>query len=166
CPDPVTGPPAGLLDDDALTPLGEVVHAAAWHLAGRHSYLDPEADEWPDWVLAQLVALWQQGPCADCPVWNFKELAHHFMGWCQREYERALPAWTCACGAVFKVLAGGWHQVWELYRPTDDGLLGDQAGQIRLDTKGRAKRSDVCPDCHRSFAAVVAEQADPQGSLF
>lgn len=166
CHNPMTGPPVGLLTTSgALTPLGEVVEAAADHLAVRHSYLDPESDEWPDWVLAQLVALWRQGPCEDCPTWNWKELAHHFMGWWQREYERAIPTWACACGAVFKVLAA-WAKVWEFYRPTDDELLGDQAGHIRLDGKGRAKHSDVCPDCQRSFAAVIAQQADPQGFLF
>ncbi|GIF74166.1 MULTISPECIES: hypothetical protein [Asanoa] len=166
CLNPVTASPAGLLTvSDALTPLGEVVDAAAEHLAVRHSYLDPEADEWPDWVLAELIVLWRAGPCEDCPVWNWKELAHHFMGWWQCEYERALPVWACRCGAVFKVCAA-WDRAWDLYRPTADGLLGDAAGAVRLDSKGRVKRSDACPDCNRSFGGTVAEQADPQGCLF
>jgi hypothetical protein len=157
CRSPVTEPPPGLVGDDGeLTPLGAVVEEAANCLCVGHSYLDPDAGQWPSWVLAQLAALWQEGPCDECPVWGPHALADHFMGRKRREYERALPAWTCDCGAVFKLL--GWGGRREFYRLGDDGMLGDEAGGIHLDSKGRIQHSDSCPGCGRPFAETVSRQ--------
>jgi hypothetical protein len=170
CPAPVTGLPPGLFTiGSGLTPLGEVVAYAADHLAMRHSFmLAPDDDEWPFWIFAQLVTMWQQGPCGRCisrKLWNWKELAHHFMGCKEEEYDRALPTWTCECGAPFKLMHT-FGDAWEFCQPDEDGLSGDQVGAIALDSKGRVKRSDACPACGRSFAGTIARRADPQGSLF
>lgn len=171
CPAPVTALPAGLLTiGSGLTPLGEVVAYAAEHLAYRHAFLPaPDEDEWPYWVFAELAAMWPQGPCDKCvsrQLWNWKELAHHFMGSKEEEMYRALPTWTCECGAAYK-LDRAWDGAgWEFCHPAEDGLPGDQAGIIRLDGKRRVKRSDACPACRRSFADVIARRADPQGSLW
>jgi hypothetical protein len=63
CPAPVTASPPGLLDASGeLTPLGTVVEDAANYLAMR-CYLDPDADEYPHWVLAELAGIAQGPPC-------------------------------------------------------------------------------------------------------
>jgi len=170
CLSPVTALPPGLLTiGSGLTPLGVVVAAAADHLAMRHSFLlAPDDDEWPYWVFAELAAMWLRGPCDRCisrTLWNWKELAHHFMGSKEEEYDRALPTWSCECGAPFKLMHN-FGDVWEFCQQTEDGLPGDQDGAIALDSKGRVKRSDACPICRRSFADTITRRADPQQSLF
>src|ERR1039457_7400312 len=68
CPQPVTGPPPGLLDGASeLTPLGAVVEDAANYLAMR-GYLDPDAEDYPCWVLAGLARRARGG--AGGPGWR------------------------------------------------------------------------------------------------
>ncbi len=45
-------------------------------------------------------------------------------------------------------------------------LLGDPAGVIKRDPKGKVKHSDACPGCGRKFADTIALRADPQQRLF
>jgi hypothetical protein len=166
CDRPVTEPPPGLFDADGeLTRLGALVEDAANYLAMR-GYLDPDAEEWPDWVLAELVDVYQAGPCPTChePL-NGSDLADHFLALKQDEYERSLPTWGRDCGAVYKILlVFGIHE--HFFAVRDDGLLGDEVGVITRKSKGEVSRSDACPACGRRFADTIADRADPQQALF
>jgi hypothetical protein len=173
CPAPVAGLPAGLRDDSgALTRAGAVAGDAACFLVAR-GYLDPDPGEWPDWVLADLAALYQAGPCPGCPgPVNGSTLADHFEArkqqehrrW-QEEHARSVPVWACDCGRPFKILREppgiGFYEA----RP--DGLMGSWAGYAAPDSRRRkARRSDPCPGCGRGLAETIAGQLDPQQALF
>lgn len=145
-------PPMALIEDAA--------NILCWR-----GYLDPEDDEIPAEVVAELTELAKEGPCAFCPApLRPDALADHWVARKQEEYERSLPTWTCDCGAVFKLLSE-WGNQQAFYEARDDGLLGDRVGFIRHDGKRRVKHSDACPDCGRSFAVTIARHADPQQAL-
>lgn len=166
CPEPVTEPPPGLVDaDGGLTPVGAAVEDAAHYLAMR-GYLDPDVEELPHWVLAELADLYQGGPCQSCPgTLSGSNLADHFLNRKQEEYERSVPTWACGCGRTFKVLAEPRSEAYFEARP--DGLMGDLVGHVRLDSKRqKVKHSDACPGCKHRFADTVAEQLNPQQALF
>jgi hypothetical protein len=91
CDQPVTEPPPGLFDASGeLTRLGAVVEDAANYLAMR-GYLDPDAEEWLDWVLAELADVHQAGPCPTChkPL-DGSDLADHFLARKQNEPSRSV----------------------------------------------------------------------------
>ena len=172
CPQPVTGPPPGLLDGASeLTPLGAVVEDAANYLAMR-GYLDPDAEDYPCWVLAELAGLAREEPCgplcltiADGYV-HPSSVADHFYTRRQEEWERALPQWACGCGHRYKVIPqSGWPGD-QYFEPGPDGLLGDEAGSVQVNAKGRVSHSGACPYCGARFADTVARQNDPQQPLF
>ncbi len=145
--------------------LADLIEAAA-HVLCMRGYLDPEAEEWPDDLVAELVEVWHKGPCEVCPAWGGPHaLADHFLSRKQREYEQSLPVWTCDCGAVYKELSEFFDQpgFWEL---CDDGLLGERIGGVRVNAKGHVKHSDKCPACGRSFADTIDRRTNPQQSLF
>lgn len=166
CDQPVTEPPPGLFGANGeLTRLGAVMEDAANYLAMR-GYLDPDAEEWPNWVLADLAGLYQAGPCQFCsePL-NGSDLADHFLARKQEQWERSVPAWTCDCGRKFKVIPSGPGE--EYYEARGDGLMGGIVGCVKLDPKRqKVKHSDACPDCKRRFADTVADQLNPQKALF
>lgn len=162
--------PDGLFDgDDELTPLGRVVEDAANYLAMR-GYLDPEDDGYPDWLLAELVAVAGQGSCGElCPhPLDGSRLADHFLAGKQEQWETSIPVWACDCGTGYKILAE-MGSTEDFYEIRADGMLGDQAGHIRYDSRGRYKASydhtgerrlsDKCKSCGREFAAIVAARA-------
>jgi hypothetical protein len=172
--DPEDGQPApdlppGLAGPDGeLTPLGIVAEAAANYLAMR-GWLDPDAGEWPDGLLAELAGIAQGNPCGDTcfttpdGYLNPSVVADHFTQRRQEEWERSLPVWTCACGQDFKMLADqGLGPSESFYEAAADGLLGDHAGGVRRNAKGRVTHSGACPGCGRRFADALARQDDPQ----
>ncbi|GAA1614304.1 hypothetical protein GCM10009733_008130 [Nonomuraea maheshkhaliensis] len=166
CPAPVREPPSGLVGADGrLTPAGAAVEDAANYLAMR-GYLDPNGDEFPDWVLAELADLYQAGTCESCPgTLTGSTLADHFLSRKQEEYERSVPTWECNCGRKFKVLPEPRGEAY--FEARADGLMGDLIGYVRLDSqRQKAKHSDACPDCKHKFADTIAEQLDPQQALF
>lgn len=132
--------------------------------------IDPDLAEWPDELLGQLATLAVAGRCDPvlCPRRvTGSVLADHWMTRRQEEWERSLPVWTCDCGRGFKVvhadhLAGG-----DLYHDAlPDGLLGEQVGSVRSNSKGKVTHSDACPGCGVSFAVTIARQTVPEGALF
>jgi hypothetical protein len=179
-----------------LTPLEELIEAAARVLCCR-GYLDPhDVGEWPDELAAELAALAALGCCPLCPATLTPDaLASHWLASKEDEYGQSLPTWTCDCGAVYKMASGGDS---EFYKLGDDALLGplcagaarpdsdedcahdscgdilfgtgcspgDLAGTIRKLSTGRVTHSDACPACGRRFADVIADRANPQQALF
>lgn len=162
CPAPVTGPPPGLFgSDDELTVLGMVVEDAANFLAMR-CYLDPDADEYPAWVLAELAGIAREEPCGD-PICRTipdgflhpSAVADHFLARRQEDWERWVPVWACNCGRTFKVTRESPGTAF--YQAREDGLMGGNAGCVKVDVKGqKIKGSDACPGCGRLFADTIA----------
>ncbi|MEV4116319.1 hypothetical protein [Nonomuraea sp. NPDC049695] len=166
CPAPVLELPPGLVDaHGGLTAVGAAVEDAANYLTMR-GYLDPDGDEFPAWVLAELAELYHAGACEFCPgALTGSTLADHFLTRKQEEYERSIPTWVCECGWTFKVLPDPRGEAYFAARA--DGLLGDLIGYIRLDsTRQKVKHSDACPGCTRTFADTIAGQLNPQQALF
>lgn len=129
----------------------------------QRGHLDPDDDEpIPAELITELASL--TGPCGgfDCPdpidPWA---LADHWVTGRQQAWERSLATWTCDCGRVYKVI-----QPAEFYDATEDGLLGDRAGCIARDRKGRVKHSAKCRGCGELFAVTIDRQTNPQQSLF
>lgn len=173
CPAPVTEMPPGLVDPDGeLTRLGLVVEDAVNYLVMR-GWLEPEGDELPNWVLAELASLAMAGPCGSpaCRVTSDglvypSDAADHLRDRWTEEWERAVPTWTCACGREYKAMAAPpGLAFWE---PGEGGQLGKEAGHVELDAAGqRVKSSSACPrPCGRKFAVTIADQLNPQGALF
>lgn len=153
----------------ALAATTALIEDAATYLAMRGS-IDPDLDEWPDELLGQLAALAAAGHC-DSPTCQRRltssALADHWQWDRQAEWERSLPVWTCDCERGYKVihadhLAGG-DQYWDAL---PDGLLGDQAGAVRANSKGKVTHSDACPGCGVQFAVTIARRTVPEGALF
>ena len=165
CPAPVTGPPPGLTGDDGeLTPLGVLVEEAADFLAMR-GYLDPDGEDYPAWVLAELAEIAQETPAdghghRTTPegFLNPSAAADHFMDRREQEWEHWLPEWACNCGRQFKLSAEAPGIAFYDARP--DGQLGDLAGDVRPDTRkgkeGKVRHSDPCPGCGIPFADTIA----------
>lgn len=131
-------------------------------------HLEPGGDGFvPDEIVAQLVALWAEGPCGECPGWgNPDVLAEHLVTRWQCDHERSLPVRTCECGTGFKTLMPFGNQREDFYLAGDDGLLGDHAGWVGRDRKGRVTHSGKCP-CGRSLAEIAGEPARAvQDALF
>ncbi|WP_219505176.1 hypothetical protein [Nonomuraea ceibae] len=99
-------------------------------------YLDPDREEFPAWVLAELAELYHAGACEFClgPLTG-SGLADHFLNRKQEEYERSIPVWACKCGWAFNVLPEPRGEAYFAARA--DRLLGDLIGYIRLDPPGR-----------------------------
>jgi hypothetical protein len=119
---------------DAM-PVGELIESAARVLCCR-GYLDPhDVGEWPDELADELNALAELGCCPSCPVPLTPDaLADHWLARKEDEYYRALPTWTCDCGAVYKLLAD-WGGHSEFYKLGDDAALGPLcAGAARPDS--------------------------------
>jgi hypothetical protein len=151
----VTGLPPGFdlvdLIDDAVNNLEHLGH------------LELEPDEHPPYcMVTELASL--AGECADCASCPGK-LAHHHLAMRQHKWEQSLPVWVCDCGTVFKVPPPEWG-VQAFYRPAEDGALGEHAGGIKYDSKGRVKDSHDCPVCGRRFADTIADQAAGRSTLF
>jgi hypothetical protein len=166
-PNAVAGTELDPRADHPLRPDGfvDLIEDAANILCWR-GYLDPEGDEIPADVVDELAQLWHEGPCETCPAWGTADaLADHFLARKQHEYERSLPTWACDCGTVYKILTE-WGNGQEFYAINGDGLLGDRAGFIKRDSKGKVKHSATCPNCGRSFGDTIARRANPQLSLF
>lgn len=121
----------------ALVDLLNRVVDGADDLAAQGYLYDPDDDPDGAWVipveaaaeLATLIAgCWEcrRGPSALAQHWLNEQLA---------KWERALPAWTCLCGAVFKVLRDGGEEFYELggYALVGPAVRGrGPAGQRRL----------------------------------
>jgi hypothetical protein len=142
----------------------ELADAAADVLAWR-GYFD--LDDIPAGLLSELAELAGEGLCDFCPGPMCPDnLADHWLNRKQQEWERTIPTWTCGCGRVYKVLqstaTGGGD---DFYEAVEDGLLGDPAGCIAVDSKGRVKHSDVCRGCGIKFAQTVALQSGRLGEL-
>jgi hypothetical protein len=153
-------------------PPARLIAAAARVLCLR-GWLDPDdACEWPAGLAAELTALARQGRCRSCPAPLTPDaLADHWEARKQDEYERSLPAWSCDCGALYKLITeagdGSQDQFWTT--TGEDGLLGELAGTIRRYGSGYGKRktkSGTCPACKRPFAETIARQAGPWQLLF
>jgi hypothetical protein len=157
----------------AVNPLCEAHHTvldiiedAASILCWR-GYLDPEADELPAEDIAELLDIYRAGPCERFCVWFDlpQAITDHWVARRQHEYERAAPVWECACGARYKCPAW-WGNAEEFYHITADGLVGDRAGAVKRNSKGKVKQSGCCPACGRRFADTIAGRANPQQALF
>jgi hypothetical protein len=149
--------------------LAGLVEEAAYVLACRGWWesADEDEDYIPDWLAEELtlIAGWPCTVCADqhqvCRTGY--DVADHFLALRQETWERSWPAWTCTCGRVYKVLAGG-NLTEDFYEVADDSwfsLPGDRIGGVRRNAKGKVKHSDRCPGCGMAFADVIAEQSDP-----
>jgi hypothetical protein len=140
-----------------------LVDDAVWNLC-LMGHLDlEEDDEGGDW---EERVRWELGMLAGHCFWcrSPDRLAWHWLSLKQQEWERSVPVWECDCGATYKVLPE-WRT--EVFCVTgEDGLLGDRAGEVRRDGKGRVKHSDKCRGCGEEFAAVIARQLSPQQALF
>jgi len=144
----------------------EMIEDAADVLCMR-GYLDPEGDEIPPEIVADLLDLYLAGQCGLCPGWPSPDnLAEHLLARKQEEWERfGIAPWWCDCGAIYKPLTEFGATTY--YATTDpDGLLGDPAGVIKRNAKGQVKHSDRCPACARRFADTVADRVNPQQALF
>jgi hypothetical protein len=132
-----------------------------------HGYLDPEADELDGEDIAELLDIYRAGPCEHLCLWFDlpQAIADHWITRRQHEYERAAPVWECACGARYKCPAW-WGNPEEFYDITADGLVGDRAGAVKRNSKGKATHSDCCPACGRRFADTIDDRANPQQALF
>ena len=129
----------------------ELSEAAADVLAWR-GYFD--LDDIPGDLVAELAEIASTGRCDSCPGPMCPDnLADHWLNRKQQEWERTIPTWTYDCGQVYKVLPGD-----EFYEAAEGGLLGDPAGCIAVDSKGRVKHSDACRGCGAKFARTVALQ--------
>ena len=151
----------------AHPPVLDVIDHAAYILQW-HGYLDPEADELDPEDVAELLDIYQAGRCNDplC-IWfdTPKAIADHWITRRLREFDRAAPVWVCNCGARYKTPAYFGNRE-EFYHITADGLVGDRAGAVKRNSKGKATHSDHCPACGRRFAGTIADRASPQQALF
>ena len=117
--------------------------------------LDPP-HEWtnpPDEAITELAGLvascWQcrRGPSA---------LGEHWLNLQLGKWQRARPARTCACGAVYKWSGAPGHNQ-RFYTVTGDGLFGAPAGAIKVNSKGQVTHSGACR-CGRRLAEMVSRQ--------
>ena len=151
-----------------------IVDAALDYMSHRDWYY-AEGDDDPD-VLAQLKRLYaadlQPTPCSGSLLSDTGvTLALLWADERRAEYERALPAWSCDCGAVYK--RDTWaaqHEV--IYTVTPDGLLDELVGSTRgkrgiaaIPRDAYAMNNGGCPSCGRAFKTTIARQADAQTSL-
>ena len=144
----------------------DIIYAAA-DIVAWHDYLDPEADELAAEDIAELLDIYLAGPCQHLCLWFDlpQAIADHWIARRRNEYERAAPIWECACGAQYKC-PDWWGNAEEFYHITVDGLVGDWAGAVKRNSKGKATHSDRCPTCGRRFADTIADRANPQQPLF
>jgi hypothetical protein len=144
----------------------DILEAAAGILSWN-DWLDPEADELAEEDLAELLDIYRAGPCEHLCLWFDlpQAIADHWIARRQRQYELAAPVWECACGVRYKCPAW-WGNAEEFYHITADGLVGDRAGAVKRNSKGKATHSDDCPACGRRFADTIADQSNPQQALF
>ena len=149
-----------------MLPPPRLIVAAAKILCLR-GWLDPDdVSEWPASLGAELASLAEQGRRRTGPARLTPDaLASRWQARKEAEHERSLPAWSCDCGAVFKRLSP-WDCLVQFYRARKDGLLGDLAGEISTNQKGKVTHSGTCPACGRRYADTIARQADPQQTLF
>ncbi len=141
-------------------PGPDVLEEAVHGLCAR-GYLEPDDDGIDPGLLGELAGIARScGLCRTRP-W---ELADHWLSVKQQEWERALPVWRCDCGTGFKTVAEWGREAF--YLVTDDGLLGNPAGWIRLSPEGRVKGGSDCPSCGLGFAGTIARRANPQLALF
>jgi hypothetical protein len=155
---PAAIPPAALLFTVIL------IDDTAWNLSCQD--LDPELEEWPDGMIAELAALITAGPCGQWRGWPGPDiLADHWRARRQDEWEQSIPVWECNCGASYKIIAeyGGAEY---FHLPLPDGLVGERAGEVRRNAKGTVNHSDACPRCGAKFTDTIAGQLNPQQALF
>jgi hypothetical protein len=161
-------PQAGPEEGGPAKPPLELIEDAANVLCWR-GHAEPGEDE--EWDLAFLMELAEiaRNPCSACRTPEGlcrtpDEVADHYLERRQQEWERSVPTWTCDCGRLFKVLPGAPGD--SFYDARDDGQLGDLAGYVRHDARGRVKHSDACPGCGRVLADTISARANPQQRLF
>ncbi|MGO9975786.1 MAG: hypothetical protein ACLP01_23880 [Solirubrobacteraceae bacterium] len=148
----------------AATSNEDLVVAIALDVLAAKGWLEDDPD--PE-LLAALHRLYRTQPICRVEVRYTGELmqdmlaerpgvylAGAFENERQEEWERTLPTWSCDCGQVFKVLAGGLPGKPDdrFYRVLDNGLLGELAGTLRGTGIARSK---ACPECARGFAATI-----------
>lgn len=153
----------------------EIIVEAALDYMDHQDWYYADGDDDPE-VLAQLQRLYaadlQPTPCSGSLLFDTGvTLALLWAGERRAEYERAVPAWSCDCGAVYK--RDRWAALHEvIYTVTSDDLFDE----IVASTKGKrgigsiprdayAMNNGGCPSCGRAFKSTIARQADPQTSL-
>jgi len=133
-------------------------------------------------VLAEMAGL--AAGCEMCRI-GPSALGDHWLELQRQKYLRALPAWTCPCGAVYEVLRDAGQEFCELgddavrgpacagaARPGSDEdcwhdfcagivsgrdcLLGARVGVIRTNARGKVTHSGACRACGRPFAGAAA----------
>ena len=112
--EPLTGPQT----------LADLADQAANILCARDSILDPDLEDWPASVLAELIAIALEGARPGCigHVLYAEHLADHWLDLQYEEALRALPLWACDCGARYKECAGMTDA--EYFEALDDGYRG------------------------------------------
>ncbi len=116
---------------------------------------DEPGDEWPlppEGVIAELAGL--IASCRECRR-GPSALGEHWLSLQLAKWQRARPIWKCACGAAYKTV-GESSRDQQFYTVTKDGLLGGQAGVVKIDGKGKVTHSGTCRRCGRPFAATVS----------
>jgi hypothetical protein len=151
-----------------------IVEAALSYMEHQDWYCAEEDDD-PE-VVADLQRLYRPDlhptPCSGSHLFDTGvTLALLWWEEWRAAYERALPAWSCDCGAVYKrEFWAAQHEV--IYTVTPDGLFDE----LVASTKGKrgigsvprdayAMNNSGCPSCGRAFKATIARQTDPQTSL-
>jgi hypothetical protein len=152
--------------DVLVAALARAVAAVRLQATSDH---DPE-------VLAQLEQLYaadlEPTPCSGSLLFDTGvRLALLWADERRGEYERALPAGSCDCGAVYK--RDQWaaqHEV--IYTVTVDGVFDELVASTRgtrgigaIPRDAYAMNNGGCPSCGRAFKATIARQVDPQTSL-
>ena len=153
----------------------QLIIEAALDYMGHQDWYYAEGDDDPA-VLAELQHLYagdlEPTPCSGSLLFDTGvTLALLWAGERRAEYERALPAWSCDCGAVYK--RDRWAALHEvIYRVTPEGLFAEMVGSTRgkrgigaIPRDDYAMNNGGCPSCGRSFKATIARQANPQPSL-
>jgi hypothetical protein len=151
-----------------------IIDAALDYMSHRDWYYAEDDDD-PE-VLAQLERLYaadlQPTPCSGSLLFDIGvTLALLWADERRAEYERALPTWSCDCGAVYKRdMWAAQHEV--IYTVTPDGLFDDLVASTRgkrgiaaIPRDAYAMNNGGCPSCRRAFKSTIARQADPQTSL-
>jgi hypothetical protein len=151
-----------------------IIDAALDYMSHRDWYYAEDDDD-PE-VLAQLERLYaadlQPTPCSGSLLFDTGvTLALLWADERRAEYERALPTWSCDCGAVYKRdMWAAQHEV--IYTVTPDGLFDDLVARTRgkrgiaaIPRDAYAMNNGGCPSCRRAFKSTIARQADPQTSL-
>ena len=163
------------LDD---TERRDLIIGAALDYMEHHDWYCSDEDDDPE-VIADLERLFDSEPdlrptpCSGVILFDTGvTLALMWEAERRAEYERAVPVWTCDCGARYK--REEWARAHEVFFTVeDDGLFGELVGSTRGkrgigDTPRDEKYPDNnggCPSCRKAFKATIARQADPQTSL-